>query len=340
MNPLVSIIIPVFNQREEFLRASIESALLQTYDNLEIVISDNHSTNGASNVISTYQDARVIKTRPVEFLNMNDSFAFAASCANANSKYISFLSSDDILSPCAISELVNFAESNPTANFITGNTINSIAPPDDFESSVYKVRNSSHKVGLYTQEDSIGLFCPWKIASVWMVGDLIQHRAYKDTGGFFNCDYYISGDLWLTAELLKQRNFQFGCIEVTTGFFRQRPKGVLPADGVRGFSIHLDMLRYCNEMFRFAAEGNVRFKYKMLILKYKLATLLKAIIHIIYSRKYSIEHAEEHLNRYRDYIKNNDIKFENWLLSAALNMRGLTLDFLALFSRILIDVKK
>ena len=49
--PLVSIVIPTYNQKEQFLRECIESASSQTYKNIEIVISDNHSTNNAKSII-------------------------------------------------------------------------------------------------------------------------------------------------------------------------------------------------------------------------------------------------------------------------------------------------
>ena len=78
MNPLVSIIIPVFNQNEAHLRDCIDSALGQSYNNIEIIISDNHSTNGASGIIAGYHSDKIQKVRPPIFLDMTGSFAFAA----------------------------------------------------------------------------------------------------------------------------------------------------------------------------------------------------------------------------------------------------------------------
>ena len=53
--PLVSIIVPVYNQRPDFLRECIESVINQTYTNIEIIISDNHSTNETPEVLNTYR---------------------------------------------------------------------------------------------------------------------------------------------------------------------------------------------------------------------------------------------------------------------------------------------
>lgn len=338
MKPIVSIIIPVFNQNERYFMDCVQSALAQSYGNIEIIISDNHSTNGVPQIISEFADERIKKYKPPSFLNMLDHFAYAAACANKNSKYLSFLSSDDLLAPNAISELVKFAETHPNASFITGNTINAIDPPRDFNQAEFKVRNAHHKIGLYSHEDAIGLFCPWGIASVWMVGDLIRHDAYTAIGGISKCDYYISGDLWLTVELLKLENSHFGCIQQTTGFFRQRPKGVLPADGVRGISIDLDMLRYCNAMLRFARERRVSLRSIFSIQFFKIKTLLKAIILILASRSSHSDSANEHLRRFADYSKVDGSFVEKKSLAWALTIEGYSFTVAAYFSRKLIEV--
>ena len=48
--PKVSVIIPTYN-RAEFLRSAIESALKQTYTDLEIIVSDDKSTDHTEQVV-------------------------------------------------------------------------------------------------------------------------------------------------------------------------------------------------------------------------------------------------------------------------------------------------
>jgi glycosyltransferase involved in cell wall biosynthesis len=59
-SPLVTIAIPTFN-RAAYLVGAIESALAQTYDNIEVLISDNSSTDDTQSVIrsSLRADTRV-----------------------------------------------------------------------------------------------------------------------------------------------------------------------------------------------------------------------------------------------------------------------------------------
>ena len=44
MQPEISVIMPVYNVKEEFLRAAIESILIQTFRNFELIIIDDGST--------------------------------------------------------------------------------------------------------------------------------------------------------------------------------------------------------------------------------------------------------------------------------------------------------
>ena len=166
MNPLVSIIIPVFNQNEAHLRDCIDSALGQSYNNIEIIISDNHSTNGASGIIAGYHSDKIQKVRPPIFLDMTGSFAFAASCAGKASKYLSFLSSDDLLASNAIMELVELAENNQSAVFLAGNIIQSHQPPDNFEQVENRIRTSKSIPGLQTFKQTVAfphwLMFPWQ----------------------------------------------------------------------------------------------------------------------------------------------------------------------------------
>jgi len=57
-NPLVSIVVNCYNG-EKYLRQSIESILDQSYQNLELIFWDNHSTDQSKNIIQSYQDKRI-----------------------------------------------------------------------------------------------------------------------------------------------------------------------------------------------------------------------------------------------------------------------------------------
>lgn len=58
MQYLVSILIPTYN-RAALLKRAIESALMQKYENIEVIISDNYSTDATKTVVSKFNDARI-----------------------------------------------------------------------------------------------------------------------------------------------------------------------------------------------------------------------------------------------------------------------------------------
>lgn len=93
--PLVTIIITSYN-RAYFIESTIESALAQDYANLEILISDDYSTDNTDIVIGKYiSDKRIKYFRNENNIGMTANFKLATE--RANGKFISYLSCDDYL---------------------------------------------------------------------------------------------------------------------------------------------------------------------------------------------------------------------------------------------------
>ena len=55
---LVSVVIPTYNRAHTLSRA-IESVISQTYTNWEMIIVDNHSTDGTNDLIKSYQNKKI-----------------------------------------------------------------------------------------------------------------------------------------------------------------------------------------------------------------------------------------------------------------------------------------
>ena len=56
--PLVTIGIPTYNRADHYLREALTSALSQTYANLEIIVSDNCSTDSTQTLVKGLPDPR------------------------------------------------------------------------------------------------------------------------------------------------------------------------------------------------------------------------------------------------------------------------------------------
>lgn len=116
-NPLVSIIIPNYNRRELLLK-TIQSALIQTYSNIEIIIVDDFSSDGSREFIEKYAENEN-KIRYF-FLEQNSG---ANKCRNvgvsmAKGEYIAFLDSDDVWLSQKLEKQVEILENDENIGFV------------------------------------------------------------------------------------------------------------------------------------------------------------------------------------------------------------------------------
>jgi glycosyltransferase involved in cell wall biosynthesis len=103
----VTIAIPTRN-RAGYLRLSLASALAQTYENLEVVVSNNACSDETSNVLNSICDPRLRVLYQPTLLGMMQNWNACLSAATG--KYFLMLSDDDILEPTAIEEMVDAYE--------------------------------------------------------------------------------------------------------------------------------------------------------------------------------------------------------------------------------------
>ena len=93
--PLVTIAIPTYNRANGYLRNAIECALRQTYQNVEIVVSDNCSSDNTEDVVKGFSDQRVRYFRQQVNIGANNNFNFCLE--RANGKYLLLLHDDDLI---------------------------------------------------------------------------------------------------------------------------------------------------------------------------------------------------------------------------------------------------
>ena len=97
--PFFSIVIPTFNRSDLFPYA-VRSILNQTFEEFEIIISDNCSTDDTPQVAKQFGDPRFKYVRTPQHFTIADSWEFARS--HAGGKLIFMLSDDDALLPAAL----------------------------------------------------------------------------------------------------------------------------------------------------------------------------------------------------------------------------------------------
>jgi glycosyltransferase involved in cell wall biosynthesis len=110
--PLITIII-VCRDYGAYVADAIESALAQTYDNLEVVVVDNGSSDDSAAVIARYADRVRVLTHPARTLER----AFNAAVGEAHGDYLARLDADDVFEPHYLGELWRALERSPDAAY-------------------------------------------------------------------------------------------------------------------------------------------------------------------------------------------------------------------------------
>ena len=93
--PLVSIGIPTYNRANSYLKKAIADAQSQTYPNIEIIISDNCSSDNTEEVVRSFPDSKIRYYRQKVNIGPNNNFNF---CLNqARGEYFLLFQDDDLI---------------------------------------------------------------------------------------------------------------------------------------------------------------------------------------------------------------------------------------------------
>lgn len=106
-NPLVSVIMSVYNG-ERFLKAAIDSILMQSYQNLELIIVDDNSNEATKEILSSIKDERVNIIYNV--INLGLTKNLNAALDYCKGIYIARMDADDISLPQRLEKQVAFLE--------------------------------------------------------------------------------------------------------------------------------------------------------------------------------------------------------------------------------------
>ena len=111
----ISVILPVYNG-ENFLAEAIESVLKQTFEDFELVISDNCSTDNTKEIIKSFRDKRVKYFRNSSNLGMPRNWNKAV--GYSQSEYIHVFAHDDIMLADNLAKKVEIFDKCPKAGFL------------------------------------------------------------------------------------------------------------------------------------------------------------------------------------------------------------------------------
>lgn len=115
---LISVVIPLFNQ-EKHIRETIDSALAQTYQDIEVIVVDDGSTDSSAAVVNNYQDKRLrYLYQPNSGL---PSVARNQGLKLATGDWVAFLDHDDIWLPDKLAKQVAVLKDHPDIKIVSSN---------------------------------------------------------------------------------------------------------------------------------------------------------------------------------------------------------------------------
>jgi hypothetical protein len=194
-NPLVSIVIPVYNGAN-YLREAIDSALAQTYPNTEIlVVNDGSRDEGKTEAIAlSYGD----KIRYIAKENGGVATALNRGVREMRGEYFSWLSHDDVYYPQKVAAQVRFLEAQPNREIV-----------------LYSNFDVIDKHSRVVQDGGIGPVKPRDFIRQLILGDpihgctaLVPKSAF-DKAGLFDPSLRTTQDYDLWYRMAKQFDFVF-----------------------------------------------------------------------------------------------------------------------------------
>ena len=205
--PLVSICIPTYN-RAGMVGKAIESALAQSYQNIEILVVDNASDDNIESVIATYHDPRLKFFKNDRNLGLFGNFNRCAELSKGD--YIHILHSDDYIDSHFTQTCVEFLEANPEVMM----TFTSVQAISDKEKKTIGIRTQNQVFP--APEGFKEILRSRNLISCPSV--MIRKEVYNSVG-LYSLEYSYSGDLYQWLRIAKR--FDIAYVAGATLFYRQ-----------------------------------------------------------------------------------------------------------------------
>jgi glycosyltransferase involved in cell wall biosynthesis len=172
--PLVTIAIPTYNRADGYLKEAIQSALDQTYLNLEIIVSDNCSADDTESIVNSFSDRRLQYFRHKKNIGAKKNFNYCLK--KASGAYFLLLHDDDLIDHDFVEACIKKTDSTTDIGIIrTGTRV------IDAEGNVTK-EHPNRAAGLSTVE-FIRFWFSWKTA-LYLCSTLFNTKRLKEIGGF------------------------------------------------------------------------------------------------------------------------------------------------------------
>jgi len=169
----VSIITPLYN-RAKYIEEAINSALHQGYDDIEIIVVDDGSTDGGDKIVESLSSPQVRLVRHPDNANCGQSKSLNLALNLASGEFIAILDSDDIFLSGKLINQVRYLNDNPDVGLVYGMGFGI----DSNGNQIYEILSPDHQEP--SDPNRILLDCYFHLP----VGSLVRRSVYEQVGGF------------------------------------------------------------------------------------------------------------------------------------------------------------
>ncbi len=243
-NPLVSVVIACYNYGM-YLTEAVESVINQTYQNFEIIIVNDGSTDNSAEVANHLANKYILYS--IKILNQNNSGQPAISRNNgikaSKGEYILCLDADDKIAPTFLQKCVSVLEGNPSISI-------AYTYRQDFDGVEQVVKTEEYKFNIL------------KYRNIISVTSLFRKKSWEDVGGYrTNVKGLEDWDFWIAlgakgyfGQLIHEPLFYYRRHD--TGLFQEaikdqkrkvaqiiiNNKGIYPTEIIKNAEIFLDQI--------------------------------------------------------------------------------------------------
>jgi glycosyltransferase involved in cell wall biosynthesis len=170
-NPTITVLMPAYNA-EKYIGQAIDSVLLQTFTDFELLIINDGSTDGTQTVVNSFNDKRIVL---INQPNMGISGALNIGLKHSRSNFIARFDADDICYPHRLEKQFRFLQENPEY-ILVGSDVDYILEDGDFLFSEGCIAYSHKEI-----MDKLYFYCPffhpsvmYKKESVFIAGNYAE----------------------------------------------------------------------------------------------------------------------------------------------------------------------
>jgi glycosyltransferase involved in cell wall biosynthesis len=260
--PLVSIVVTSYNHAE-YLDERMQSLLSQSYDDIEINVVDDCSTDKSAKVLARYQNNPKVH---ITFLPENSGYAKACNIGVGLSRgdYIMFAECDDFSEPDQVEILIKKMLQNPSAGvaYSRSNMVdaNGFIYGSDFDYREKLFRELCSKDALIPQRIIQNYFLVSCV--VPNMSAAIICRKYFDSAGGFDSRYKACADWDFWCRIAEQCDFFY--IAETLNNFRNHPTTVRNTAGIQASTLEIFDILY-NSYSRMKLTYPEKLKFKLAV---------------------------------------------------------------------------